>query len=174
MKLSTILLATGLLGLSSQVLAERDYHEEYAKVIESRPVIRMVERVDYERQCQPRVVRYQERRSNGSDRFFGSVVGAAIGHALGHNSKHRTGATIAGAIIGSNIAGDNHRTARSNERLENQCFMQPVTWEEEQVIGYDVVYRYNGRKYETRLPYEPGKRLKIRIQVLPVDMGRDY
>ena len=52
--------------------------------------------------------------------------------------------------------------------------MKPVTWEEEQIIGYDVVYRYNGRKYQSRLPYEPGKRLKIRVQVLPVDTGRDY
>jgi len=30
-----------------------------------------------------------------------------------------------------------------------------------------VVYAYNGRKYSTRTPFDPGKRIKIRVDVRP-------
>ena len=32
---------------------------------------------------------------------------------------------------------------------------------EQRVEGYDVLYRYAGRVYNTRLPYEPGDRLPV-------------
>jgi uncharacterized protein YcfJ len=146
--------------------AEQSFHYDYATVLESTPVIKLVERTDYERECKPKVIRYQTRSKNDNS-LLGTVVGAAIGHALGHRSKHRTGATVAGAIIGNNIAKSNGPTY-AKERVENHCQMIPVTWQEEQIVGYNVVYRYNDRTFETRLPYEPGDTLKIRVLLNPI------
>jgi hypothetical protein len=30
-----------------------------------------------------------------------------------------------------------------------------------------VIYAYNGRKYATRTPFDPGKRIRIRVDVSP-------
>ena len=38
-------------------------------------------------------------------------------------------------------------------------------------IAYDVDYVYKGSKYRSRLPDDPGNRLRIRIGVTPVVTG---
>ena len=40
------------------------------------------------------------------------------------------------------------------------------SWEE-RVEGYRVAYEYNGRRYETRMPYDPGERVRVRVDVFP-------
>ena len=35
---------------------------------------------------------------------------------------------------------------------------------ESRIVGYDVVYEYNGQRYTTRLPSDPGPRLAIDIR----------
>jgi uncharacterized protein YcfJ len=170
MKLTTCLIAGSSMLLTSVVSAEQAYHYDYATVLEARPVTQLVDRTDYRRECKPTVVRYEKRQRSSGDQFVGSVVGAAIGHALGHRSKHRTGATIAGALIGNSIAKNSSAHVRTEERLENHCQMIPVTWQQEQVIGYQVVYRYNGRTFEARLPYDPGDSLKLRVLINPMPM----
>ena len=39
------------------------------------------------------------------------------------------------------------------------------------LVGYDVAYQYKGVQYMSRLPYDPGSRLRIRITVVPVLAG---
>jgi hypothetical protein len=34
-------------------------------------------------------------------------------------------------------------------------------------VGYDVAYQYKGEQYMSRLPHDPGSRLRIRITVVP-------
>ena len=152
------------LGVSAT--AEQAFHYDYATVLESTPVIKIVERTDYERECKPRVIQYQKPAKKGNT-LVGTVMGAAIGHALGHRSKHRAGAAVAGAIIGNSIA-KNSGTSYIQERVENHCQMIPVTWQEEQIVGYNVVYRYNERSFESRLPFKPGDTLKIRVLLNPI------
>ena len=33
--------------------------------------------------------------------------------------------------------------------------------------GRIVAYEYHGRRYETRLPYDPGERVRVRVDVFP-------
>ena len=35
------------------------------------------------------------------------------------------------------------------------------------IDGYDVVYRYKGQRYATRMPYDPGDSLKVRVDIRP-------
>ena len=40
------------------------------------------------------------------------------------------------------------------------------SWDE-RIEGYRVAYEYHGRRYETRMPYEPGERVRVRVDVFP-------
>ena len=39
---------------------------------------------------------------------------------------------------------------------------------EERIDGYRVLYRYRGQKYMTEMPYDPGNRLRVRVDIRPV------
>ena len=84
-------------------------------------------------------------------------------------------ATVAGAIVGASIGDNtNSKYQRSEQRVvEKHCRLVPTTWEEERIIGYNVVYRYNGRTFETRLPFEPADSLKIRVVMTPIQDSSD-
>ena len=36
---------------------------------------------------------------------------------------------------------------------------------QDDVIGYDVTYRYGGREYTTRTDHHPGDRIRVRVDV---------
>jgi len=41
--------------------------------------------------------------------------------------------------------------------------------EQRRIMGYDVEYRYRGEVYLSRLNYDPGERLRVRVSVSPAD-----
>ena len=47
------------------------------------------------------------------------------------------------------------------------CRMVPVDREFKRPIAYDVDYVYKGTKYRSRLPYDPGNRLRIEFSLTP-------
>lgn len=49
-----------------------------------------------------------------------------------------------------------------------KCRSVPVEREFRRPIAYDVDYTYRGAKYRSRLPEDPGNRLRIRVSVMPV------
>ena len=57
--------------------------------------------------------------------------------------------------------------AREGEDPE-KCRTVPVEREFRRPIAYDVDYTYRGAKYRSRLPEDPGNRLRIRVSVMPV------
>jgi uncharacterized protein YcfJ len=40
---------------------------------------------------------------------------------------------------------------------------------EERIDGYRVVYQFQGQKYATRMPYDPGRELRVRVDVRPAE-----
>ena len=48
---------------------------------------------------------------------------------------------------------------RCSERIEQSY--------EERIDGYDVEYEYGGQVFHTRLPYDPGERIRVRVAVTP-------
>lgn len=48
------------------------------------------------------------------------------------------------------------------------CRMVPVEREFRRPIAYDVDYVHKGVKYRSRLPYDPGNRLRVRVSVTPI------
>ena len=70
-------------------------------------------------------------------------------------------AKIVGAVKGA--------VSRKPDPPESQanCEMIPVVREFRRPIAYDVDYVYRGTKYRSRLPYDPGNRLRVRVSVVP-------
>ena len=51
------------------------------------------------------------------------------------------------------------------ESVVERC--RTVSDYDERVVGYDVVYRFQGREFTARLPYDPGPDLRVNVTVEP-------
>ncbi|HEV8693220.1 MAG TPA: hypothetical protein VGQ93_03390 [Lysobacter sp.] len=60
---------------------------------------------------------------------------------------------------------------RESEKDPTNCRMVPVEREFRRPIAYDVDYAYKGARFRSRLPEDPGNRLRIRIAITPAVPG---
>ena len=56
---------------------------------------------------------------------------------------------------------------KAEKPAEQDCRLVPIEREFKRPIAYDVDYVYKGSKYRSRLPRDPGSRLRIRVSVTP-------
>jgi uncharacterized protein YcfJ len=141
----------------------------YAQVLRAEPVYETVSYRQPDSRCG-----YDNTYSNKSG-TTSAVVGALVGGALGNQvgkGDGRTAATIAGVVAGA-VIGKQVGTQGNNVREVCESSGQ-LYHEERRITGYDVEYQYKGEKYMSRLPYDPGDRLRIRVSVLPEDQASDY
>jgi hypothetical protein len=109
----------------------------------------------------------------------GGVLGAVIGSQVGGGSARYATSAI-GSMVGG-IAGQ-----RVYENAQRERYPQPVSIQvcdpapvdgrgystgygvnDSRVSGYDVTYEYGGRTYTTRTSYNPGDRIRVRVDVTP-------
>lgn len=154
---------------------------DWAKVVDVDPIVRRIRVEEPRRECwdetryEPGRVR-REGTSTAGGMILGGIIGGAIGNQIGRGDGRRA-ATVAGAIIGSAIGHDTAerrgppRTYEEpgREYTVEKCDVRYETRWDERVEGYDVEYVYNGRSYHTRLPYDPGEKLRIRVGVQPAE-----
>jgi uncharacterized protein YcfJ len=69
-------------------------------------------------------------------------------------------------MLGAAIGHGPVRRVESSRPVE-RCETRYRSHQEQRIDGYNVVYRYNGRKYSTRMPYDPGKSIKVRVDIRP-------
>jgi uncharacterized protein YcfJ len=156
---------------------DRDGYD-YAKVVDVEPLTRRVRVTTPTRECwdETRVDdrSYGGPRTSAGGALLGAVIGGVIGHQIG-SGRGRDAATAAGAVIG---AGIGHRQAeRRNagnvppprEYTVQRCDTRYSEHWEERVDGYRVTYVYNGRRQVTELPYKPGDRIRVRVDVSPAE-----
>ena len=147
---------------------------DYARVLSVEPVIRYVTVTTPVKECWDDVQTYSTRHyqpGRAGKTLFGAIVGGVIGHQFG-SGRGNDAATIAGALLGAGIANEAARNAPAYHtthysRPVRHCETNYQSHEEERIDGYEVIYAYNGRKYGTRTPYDPGKRIRIRVDVSP-------
>ena len=53
-------------------------------------------------------------------------------------------------------------------RPVTRCETHYSEQQEERIDGYEVLYRYKGQKYSTRMPHDPGRRIRVRVDIRPV------
>lgn len=136
----------------------------YERVIFSRPEERCDDAVAYER---------VEGGNSTAGTVIGAVIGAAVGNQVGKGSGRRA-ATVAGAVAGGAVGRGvaQNQGGTTGEVVRPGCRVVEVEREERRLAGYDVEYRYKGDVYMSRLDYDPGDRLRIRVAVAPADDAR--
>jgi uncharacterized protein YcfJ len=147
---------------------------DYANVVSVQAIVRYVTVKTPVKECWNEEQTYTNRtRAPGTlgRTVFGAIVGGVVGHQFGSGSGNDV-ATVAGSLLGAAIGNGSARKASEYHttrytRPVRRCTTNYQSHEEERVDGYKVVYAYNGRKYSTRTPFDPGNRLRIRVDVRP-------
>ena len=155
---------------------QHDKYVDYARVVHVKPIYKTVRVAVPVEQCRhesiQRPVKRRVKYAAPEDVLLGGIVGGIIGHELGdrHNKEFTT---IAGAIIGSTIASSAnakyYRTADYRTQHRERCRIETQYRSEQQLVGYRVRYRYKGEMYTTRMNEHPGKRIPVKVKVIPVD-----
>lgn len=147
---------------------------DYARVLNVEPVMRYVTVTTPVRECWDDERTYTTNRYNSGKAgkaLFGAILGGVIGHQFGSGTGNDA-ATVAGALIGAGVANNatknepDYYTTRYTRPIR-RCETTYQSHREERIDGYEVIYAYNGRKYATTTPFDPGKRIRIRVDVRP-------
>lgn len=161
--------------------AASDY--AYARVVHVDPVVRQVRISEPRRECWTETryedVSYTERvgqpaKASPGAMILGGIIGAALGNQIGHGDGRRA-ATVAGAVIGTAIGHDASTRRGQTQRVVTEsrpydaerCEVRYDERVEDRIDGYRVTYEYNGIRQTTRLPYDPGDRIRVRVDVRP-------
>lgn len=142
----------------------------YADVLRVEPIHERLRNPPRE-ECYEENVRYRE--PSGGDPTGGTVIGAIVGGVLGNQvggGSGRRAATVAGAVIGGAVGNNvdrNNGSGRTYDGTERRCRRVDRGYDEQRIVGYDVEYRYRGEVYMSRLDYDPGDRLRVRVSVTP-------
>jgi uncharacterized protein YcfJ len=170
-----------LLGLATQALADQDGYRragpvyDYADVISSKPIVRYVTVTTPVRECWDDVEYYTVNHRPpgvGGKTLVGAIIGGVIGHQIG-SGQGNDAATVAGTLIGASIANQNAYRSSGRyglaqySRPVKRCETQYQEHQEERIDGYQVVYRYHGQKYATRMPHDPGPTMRVRVDIRP-------
>lgn len=138
---------------------------EYAEVVESRPVYRLVEVSRPVERCWTE--RVDAGRRSDTPLILSAIIGGAVGNAVGNNkSNKRVGAAL-GAVLGHSIGRDIVRGAGGFRTVE-RCGTVDEPGTEERLIGWQVTYLYNGEEHSVRMPRDPGETVRLRVSVQPV------
>ncbi len=147
-------------------------HYDFARVIKVRPIYREVRVSNPVRECWDEPVTHTRNHKSADGMVAGGLIGGIVGHQIGKGRGKKL-ATAVGAILGAQIGHDavnGHFKSGQSDYVEYQkhCDTRQQVSYEEVIDGYKVTYRYKGERYKIRMPYDPGKRIKMRIQVSPV------
>jgi uncharacterized protein YcfJ len=184
MKLKCVLFAAAILTAASASAQDRRYDAPppgappaentkfaYADVLRVDPVYDRVQASAPREECQD--VPVDRRVDGGNNNTAGTVVGAIVGGVLGSTvgkGDGRKAATVAGAVVGGAVG---HGVASQDDGYyagtERRCRMVQDTAEERRIVGYDVQYRYRGDVYVSRLDYDPGESMRVRVSVMPAE-----
>jgi uncharacterized protein YcfJ len=159
---------------------DRGARYDTAEVVSAEPIYRTVRIETPRRECWDERVTYTEDRDDGywmnngtAGGLIGAIAGGVVGHQFG-SGRGKKAATALGAVIGAGVgqrvAVQNSRPRATYERTGYEERCQTVTdyRTEQRVEAYDVEYRYGGRIYNTTMPYDPGNRIPVDVNVRPV------
>jgi len=144
--------------LRNRVAVVENVRYDYAQVLNVEPVFQTLRATRTEEHCEPvstltlaPVEVKGEEEKGGFRRFWDSVKGI-FSHQGGEEEadvERRPGSGGNGAM------------------LTPECRIVEVGREFRRPIAYDVDYVYKGVKFRSRLPEDPGNRLKLRVSITP-------
>lgn len=180
----TLTAAAGLVLASGVVLAEGPnagtaggYDDtDFADVVRVEPLRSQVRVSEPVRECWQETS-YPSEGPFSYNHIGGTLLGSALGVAVGNqigNGRGKDVARVAGALVGGAIG---HNVSVDRQRQQGgprgqsyeRCEVRYRDRYEERIDGYEVTYAYAGREYVSRMPYDPGQRIRVRVAVSPAD-----
>jgi uncharacterized protein YcfJ len=165
-------MAAGSMFVSIAAQAQTEY--VYAQVLESRPIYQSVTVAMPRQSCWQEQVLVQESRRSGSRTpvLVSTIIGGAIGNAVGNNKSSQRVGTVVGAALGHSVGRDivnaNSRHQPARYQTVQHCDTVNEFRNEERLMGFQVVYRYNGADRTVQMDHDPGDRIQLRVQIDPV------
>jgi uncharacterized protein YcfJ len=142
-----------------------------AKVLQVEPLVRLVEITRPQEVCWEEAVAYPAAQDRShTPKILGGIIGGVFGNQFG-GGRGRDIMTVAGALLGASIGNDAARkqpVRPAQVAYKQRCEVEQITTAEERNDGYRVTYLYSGREFVTRMARDPGKYLRLRVQVQPV------
>jgi len=165
-----------ILGLVSTPLFAGEYRHQVgftdkARVLKVTPVYEVVEVPTDHRECWTEEVRGERRSGAGAGVLMGSIIGGVIGHQFGGGDGRKL-ATVAGSVMGAAVGANAERQSRRSEpyvNTERHCAVRTDYVKEERLRAYQVTYRYHGETFVTEMDRDPGKFVRVRVQVSLID-----
>jgi len=162
------LIAATAIACAAAAPANADSFTQWAQVVRATPVYVRVS--DPRPECWTERVtteEYVDRNGVPLGAIVGGITGGVIGNQVG-GGRGRDAATIGGAVAGAAIGNtiDRERAGITTTPVVRDIeHCRTVDAGRNVLDGYDVTYRYQNRDMTTRLPYDPGDRLQVRVDV---------
>jgi uncharacterized protein YcfJ len=150
-------------GMSSQAVWAAD-QVVYGRVLSKTPVYTQVTVPQQQCFTQQQMV---QTPNTGAGAALGAIAGGVLGNAVGRGAGNAV-ATGVGVLAGA-VVGDRVESQSNPPRMVNTQNCQWVNQTENRLVGYDVVYAYQGQRYSARVPRDPGNRLPLNVQVAPTE-----
>ena len=168
-EVTAITLSALCLTAVEMTLAAEGFFDE-APVLEVKPVYETVQITRPREACWKQTVRRE--RGKGTDSYTPMVAGAIVGGVIGNQfgrGRGKDAMTVAGAVLGASVGRDlkKRRHGGRYRVSEERCEWVDSIQEREELVGYDVVYEYRGKVFQTRTATHPGKWIEVEVQVEP-------
>jgi len=168
MKKRTVILALGIFAAPGMLLADNGFQDK-ARVLSSQPLYEIVRVNQPEERCWNERVRH--RGGSRSDSYTPTIAGAIVGGVVGNQFGKGRGKdvmTVAGALLGGSIGNDmGKKPTHGYVTSERRCELVDHYREHEELVGYDVKYKYKGKVFHTRTDRDPGKFINVHVSVAP-------
>jgi uncharacterized protein YcfJ len=148
--------------------------QDTALVVASTPVYESIN--EPRRECWDEQVGYENVRSrmpgevsdhNIGGAILGGILGGVLGHTIGKGDGRHAATAIgvaAGAVAGDKYGKDDRDYRdESRPRIEQRC--RSIDNWSRKLTGYNVTYRYQGHEYNTFMPYDPGRSVRVNVNV---------
>lgn len=175
---ATASLAMTLFPLSADASPRRDNRAPrgfaQADVIRVDPQYETVRREVPREVCRTEDVPRPRSQYSVTSPVLGAVIGGALGNAVGHGDRNKKVGAVIGALLGGAVGHDIARREQVRDggydyERRDACRVETSYEEDEQLTGYEVTYRYGGETYTTFMDRDPGPRLRVRVDVTPVE-----
>ena len=148
----------------------------FARVLKVEPIIRFVTvKIPIEECWDERRTERTNPPDTGGSTIVGAIIGGVIGNQFGSGSG-KAATTALGALLGGSMAQkaavkraerEGHYDSRRTYVVQ-RCRNSYDYRKEERVDGYEVTYKYKGDTYMTRMPEDPGQRIRLRVTITPI------
>lgn len=152
--------------LRNRVVVVENVRYDYAQVLNVEPVFQILRATRTEEHCEPVSTRTLDPVHVVVDDEEKGRLGR-----LWNSVRRMFGAEEAAATVAETAT--EAEVVRRDALLTRNCKVVEVGREFRRPIAYDVDYVYRGTKYRSRLPDDPGNRLRIRVSVTPHIAGAE-